>query len=134
MQHVPKHDHDGRQQREEEFSGIRDDKRKKKLKLAIISSIIIVTIIAAISYAIFSPGKYDEFAKCLTEKGAVMYGEDWCHNTQGQKAMFGKSFKYINYQVKPDLEIRPTWVIDGKSYQTVQSFQRLSALTGCKFN
>ena len=62
-----------------------------------------------------------------------MYGEDWCTNTQGQKAMFGKSFKYIDYQVKTDLRIRPTWVIDENTYETVQSFQRLSALTGCEY-
>ncbi|MBT6068886.1 hypothetical protein HOG48_03965 [Candidatus Peregrinibacteria bacterium] len=43
------------------------------------------------------PGEYDEFAQCLTENGAVMYGAEWCHNCQNQKEMFGKSFQYIDY-------------------------------------
>ncbi len=133
MQHVNKHDHSEHQQREEEFSKIKSEKRKKKLKWTMITLVVIIAIVGSISYAIFSPGKYDEFAKCLTEKGAVMYGEDWCQYTKGQKGMFGKSFKYINYHVKTDLRVRPTWVIDGETYEKVQSFERLSALTGCEY-
>jgi len=134
MQYKTKHDdHSEHQQREEEFNKIKEEKRKKKLKWAIISLVVIIVITGSIGYAVFSPGRYDEFAKCLTEKGAVMYGEDWCHYTQGQKAMFGKSFKYINYEQNPDLDIRPTWVIDGKTYERVQSFERLAHLTGCEF-
>ena len=120
------------EQREEEFK-LRKEKRarKKKKVIAIIIGFFLVFAVI-VSYAYFTPGKYDDFAKCLTEKGAVMYGEDWCQYTQGQKGMFGKSFKYINYKVKTDLNKRPTWVIDDKTYETVQSFQRLSALTGCE--
>jgi hypothetical protein len=46
--------------------------------------------------------------------------------------MFGKSFKYIHYEVNENLNKRPTWVINGKSYETVQSFERLASLTGCE--
>lgn len=112
---------------------LNDKNRRKKITYAIIIIVLIFFGYLILNY-IFSPGKYDEFAKCLTEKGAVMYGEDWCPYTQGQKTMFGKSFKYINYEVKTGLNLRPTWVIDGKTYERVQSFQRLSELTGCKFN
>lgn len=64
------------------------------------------------------PGEYDEFAQCLTENGAVMYGEDWCSNCQAQKRMFGKSFEYIDYAecgLTPErcagqmIEGYPTW-------------------------
>ncbi len=136
MQHVPKHNkevEEDNKQREEKLNLERKKKSHKKNKTIIISVVVLLVLVAAITYASFAPGKYDSFAKCLTEKGAVMYGEDWCENTNGQKAMFGKSFKYVNYEIKPDIRIRPTWVIDGKDYERVQSFQRLSALTGCKY-
>ena len=120
-------------QREERNRIQKEKGKKKKNKIIAIASVILLILASLITYAVISPGKYDEFAKCMTKKGAVMYGEDWCKYTQGQKAMFGKSFKYINYEVKTGLNLRPTWVIDGKSYETVQSFERLSALTGCKY-
>jgi hypothetical protein len=64
-----------------------------------------------------------------------MYGAiEWCKYTQGQAHMFGKSFQYINYQDAsklPGLKTSPTWVIDGKWYEKVQSFETLSSVTGC---
>lgn len=119
--------------KEERFRMTKERKAKKKRKITMITIIALVIIISSVIFWVSRPGKYDDFAKCLTEKGAVMYGEDWCQYTNAQKNMFGKSFKHINYEVKQNLNLRPTWVIDGKSYETVQSFQRLSQLTGCKF-
>ena len=46
---------------------------------------------------VFSPGKYDDFAICLAENGAKMYGTDWCSHCKDQKLLFGKSFKYVDY-------------------------------------
>lgn len=40
---------------------------------------------------------YDNFAKCLTEKGVKMYGAYWCSHCQNQKKAFGDSFKYVTY-------------------------------------
>jgi ABC-type lipoprotein release transport system permease subunit len=120
------------QLREERFRKEQEKRARKKRIILIASGGVALVIIALIVNSALSPGKYDEFAKCLTEKGAVMYGEDWCRYTNAQKAMFGKSFKYIKYVQKPDIKVRPTWVINGKTYETVQSFERLSALTGCK--
>ncbi len=120
-------------QREDKFQLEKEKKAKGRKKFIAIVFGVLIVLGMLITYTVASPGKYDDFAKCLAEKGAVMYGEDWCQYTQGQKAMFGKSFKYINYEVKPNLRIRPTWIIDGKTYEKVQSFERLSALTGCKF-
>lgn len=118
--------------REERFRKEKKIKEKKKRTIISIAAVILLIFGSLITYAQLTPGKYDSFAKCLTEKGVVMYGEDWCQYTQGQKGMFGKSFKYINYIQKPNLNVRPTWIIDGKTYEKVQSFQRLSALTGCE--
>ena len=65
-----------------------------------------------------------------------MYGAmDWCKYTQAQKAMFGKSFKFINYHEFNELQgikKTPTWVINGAWHENVQPFDKLSALTGCK--
>ena len=80
------------------------------------------------------PGYYDNFAKCLSEKGAVMYGADFCQYSHAQKGMFGKSFKFINYKdfsKNPNVKTTPTWVINGRLIERVQSFDRLAELTGC---
>lgn len=105
---------------------------------------ITIVIISAIIYVITarapSPGKYDAFATCLTEKGVKMYGTDWCHFCQDQKKKFGKSFKYVDYincdtnQLECNsagVEGYPTWVIDGESYSGVQPLNYLSTLTEC---
>lgn len=113
--------------------------KSSKSKYYIIASVIGVIVLAVAAYSVYSinkPGEYDNFAKCLTEKGAVMYGAmSWCHFTQGQKAMFGKSFKYVNYHEfneLPGIKKTPTWVINGAWYENAQSFDKLAALTGCK--
>ena len=110
-----------------------------KSKYYVIASIIGVIILAAAAYSIYAinkPGQYDGFSKCLTEKGAVMYGAmDWCKYTQAQKAMFGKSFKFISYREfdeLPGIRKTPTWVINGAWHENVQPFDKLAALTGCK--
>ena len=43
------------------------------------------------------PGKYDQFATCLKDKGVTFYGAFWCPHCQAQKARFGKSQKYLPY-------------------------------------
>ena len=108
-------------------------------KYYIIGAVISLIILAMVAYSVYSInriGQYDNFAKCLTEKGAVMYGAmDWCKFTQAQKAMFGSSFKYITYHEfneLPGIKKTPTWVINGAWQENVQSFEKLSALTGCK--
>lgn len=113
---------------------------KKSSKNALLISIFAVVLIVAIAGASFSyinskkPAPLDEFAKCLTEKGAVMYGAYWCQYTQAQKRMFGNSMKFINYKDFTDnkeVKKTPTWFIDGEKYENVQSFDRLAAITGC---
>ena len=115
---------------------------KNRAKISKVYTIMIavgLVMLLIISYSVYSsvkPSQYDDFAKCLTDKGAIMYGAlDWCKYTQGQKAMFGKSFKYLNYHnfdELPGIKVTPTWVINGVRYEQVQSFEKLSSLTGCK--
>lgn len=89
---------------------------------------------------------YDEFAKCLNEKGAKMYGAYWCPHCQNQKEAFGESWKYVNYiecslpgdkgqtQECKDAGIEgyPTWVFaGGERVEGEASFKELSELTNC---
>ena len=129
-------EHEQRLEQQKEFQEQKEKSKKTKYYAA--GAVIIVLIIAGIAYSVYSmsrPGQYDSFAKCLTEKGAVMYGAmDWCKFTQAQKGMFGKSFKYVNYHDESELanlKTRPTWVINGQWYEKVQSFERLAEVTGC---
>ena len=117
-----------------------DNNNPKKSKYYVIAAVAGLLILIIASYSVYSlnkPSPYDDFAKCLTEKGAVMYGAlDWCKFTQAQKAMFGNSFKYVNYHEYQELtgiKKTPTWVINGQWYENTQSFEKLSAITGCKF-
>ncbi len=102
--------------------------------------IIIFGIIVVIFIIGCQKQNYDSFAKCLSEKGAVMYGADWCHNCKEQKDMFGKSFQYVNYvectekqKTCDDEGITgyPTWVINGEKKIGIQAFYKLASLTHC---
>ena len=73
---------------------------KKKLRnFGIFIVIIAIVILGGYALTIKNnlPGKYDDFAKCITENGAKMYGAWWCSHCKEQKQSFGKSFQYINY-------------------------------------
>ena len=127
------------EQKIEQQKQIQEQSKSSKSKYYIIASVLGVVILATAIYSIYSlnkQGPYDDFAKCLNDKGAVMYGAmDWCHFTQAQKAMFGSSFKYINYHEfneLPGIKKTPTWVINGAWHENVQSVDKLAALTGCK--
>ena len=113
---------------------------RRYIILAIIGAILIFSILLAKAY-MDKPGSYDEFAKCLTEKGAIIYGNDFCHYTSNQLGFFGKSKSYLNYIKcaeneglcnQKGIKITPTWEINGKMYKQVQTFETLSSITGCK--
>lgn len=111
----------------------------KRPRYYAIAAVIGVVVLATAAYFVFSfnkPGQYDNFAKCLSEKGAVMYGAmEWCKYTQAQKAMFGKSFRYVNYhdfEELPGIRKTPTWVINGAWHENVQPLEKLGALAGCR--
>lgn len=92
------------------------------------------------------PGKYDEFATCLKDKGAVFYGAFWCTHCQSQKKLFGASQKLLPYvecstadgqgqaQICKDKKITgyPTWVFaDGATLGGEISLQQLADKTSC---
>lgn len=96
-------------------------------KKFIIFIVIVIIIVAAGGYLLNrlpsgEPGKFDQLAQGLKEKGAKFYGAFWCTHCQSQKAAFGSSKKYLPYIEcsKPDnspmqvcldakIESYPTW-------------------------
>lgn len=122
----------------------------QRTKLIFIWSIVGVAIIAGIFFLVSTnskPGRLDEFAQCLKDKGAVFYGAFWCPHCQNQKAMFGKSAKLLPYvecstadgksqfQICKDKNIEgyPTWEFADNSRESGEvSLSRLSEKTGCK--
>lgn len=87
-------------------------------------------------------GSLDAFAKCLSEKGVVMYGAEWCPHCQNEKNTFGTSFQYVTYVECPQhpqkciersIQGYPTWIFyDGKRLEGEQGLQTLSQESGCK--
>ena len=89
----------------------------------------------------------DNFAKCLTEKGAVMYGTFWCPHCANVKKEFGESFRYIKYIecdprgdneqselcIEKGIEAYATFEFtDGSRLVGEPGFEELSSKTGCE--
>src|SRR3989344_4952723 len=121
-------------------------KKGTKYIIAIIAVSLIGLIIYQASSGPVEPGIYDDFAKCINEKGVVMYGAYWCSHCQEQKKRFGTSFQYVNYvecdprgdNGNPNLcdekgvKGYPTWIFsDGTRKEQVLSMDELSTATSC---
>jgi len=119
-----------------------------KKQVVLVISLVIVT---AFSFLVYSsatgPAKYDAFAKCLTENDVKFYGAFWCPSCADQKAMFGKSAKYLNYIEcsPPDrrgqtpacaeagIESYPTCEFQNGERRTgVVPLEQLNLLSGCE--
>ena len=129
---------------------INQEKNKKLVKKILTYSIIIIVIAILIYIPVNNskkPGKYDDFAKCLTEKDIKMYGAYWCPACAKQKQIFGKSFNLVQYVEcgipgdktkqteicnKENIGSYPTWEINGAMYLQVQTFEALSKISGCE--
>ena len=123
----------------------------KKTRNWIIFILLIFIIVGGVYYFTnkeVEPGKYDEFAKCLTTNGAKMYGAFWCPHCQKEKEEFGKSWQYINYIEcsNPDrsqtqictaagVNSYPTWeFLDKSRLEGFISLQELAKKTNCTIN
>jgi uncharacterized membrane protein len=84
-------------------------------------------------------------AKHLNQVGAKFYGAFWCPHCQNQKQMFGKeAMEFVPYVEcsPPDrrgrtaaceaagIQSYPTWIINGQTYNGVQSLEKLAQVTG----
>jgi hypothetical protein len=90
-----------------------------------------------------NPDKLVNLAKCLTEKGTIMYGASWCGHCANQKAMFGDAFQYVTY-VECDttgkeacdaagVQAYPTWFINGEKQEGEIPLETLAGVTGCSY-
>lgn len=83
----------------------------------------------------------DNFAKCLADKKAVMYGNYNCPHCQNEKKAFGGSFRFILYIectqepkkcVDAGITKVPTWIFnEGEKLIGEQGLQKLSQKSGC---
>ncbi len=67
----------------------------------LIYSVIGILFIGGVAWLIMTPGKpskYDGFAQCVRDtKTVTFFGAFWCPHCQSQKALFGKSSKFLPY-------------------------------------
>lgn len=121
----------------------------KKVFFLIIGLLIlgtIATVLLRSSSTPPGPGKYDTFATCLKDKGAVFYGAFWCVHCQATKKLFGSSQKLLPYvecstadasaqlQACTDKKIEgyPTWEFaDGSRLTGEIPLQQLADKTSC---
>ena len=124
-----------------------------KIFLSVIVLLIVGTIITVLMQSTATPpgpGKYDTFAQCIKDSGAVFYGAFWCPHCQEQKKLFGSSAKFLpyvecstpdtkgQYQVCKDKNIKsyPTWMLKDGTTLPVEnsagvSLKTLSEKTSC---
>lgn len=56
-----------------------------------------IVFLAGCSSGGYPQGEIDALAKCITEKGGVMYGTFWCPKCAQVKKNFGGAMKYLTY-------------------------------------
>ncbi|MCC7574045.1 hypothetical protein KO361_00435 [Candidatus Woesearchaeota archaeon] len=109
--------------------------------LAVLIGTIVFIVAKPTSNVVAGEGELDEFAKCLTEQGAIFYGTEWCGFCQQQKTMFQESMQHINFIdcdqnrntcQQEGITGYPTWKINGQLYPGMQQLTRLSDISGCE--
>lgn len=85
--------------------------------------------------------KLDDFAKCLTDKGMIMYGAYWCQHCKNIKSLFSDSFQYVKYvectvetQTCTDKGVNgyPTFIFgDGSKIEGEAKLSDMAAKTSC---
>lgn len=125
-----------------------------KTKYLLASVVVAFVVLIALVFFSAKPAKggdYDEFAQCIADSGAKMYGAWWCSHCNNQKTEFGDSWKILESkegyvecststrtqtQVCKDAGITgyPTWrFADGTEQSGKLSFEFLAQKTGCSF-
>lgn len=123
--------------------------KRQKIFIGVIALVVIILIFVAVfsKEKVVGPGKYDQFAQCLGEKGATFYGAFWCPHCNAQKKLFGSSKSLLPYvecstpdgnaqtQVCIDKKIGgyPTWEFaDGsRPFSGEATLEQLAEKTGC---
>jgi glutaredoxin len=116
-----------------------------KIFIFIIILLILGTIISVSLRSKGTPlasSKYDTFATCLKEKGAIFYGSASCPHCKEQKKLFGESAKLLPYVecsgegtqncVEKEIKNVPTWEFaDGSRLLGKIPLAQLAEKTGC---
>ncbi len=125
------------------------NKRTKNLLIWAIFAIVVIVVVYFWVASQKSNPVLAAFAQCLTQRGAVMYGADWCSHCQQEKANFKDAWQYINYVECPanpqkcldaGIEGYPTWIfpstssgqVPGKKFVGYQGLEKLSQESGCQ--
>ena len=91
-------------------------------------------------------GPLDEFAHCVTDSGAYLYGTSWDLFAENQRLKFNRSvdiIKYINCDlpegklleicIEQGIEYTPTWILnDGEKVTGVHTLEEVAEMTGCE--
>jgi hypothetical protein len=132
-----------RRQQDRQGVGESGEKRRKYLTWG---GVLILLVAAYCAGWYYKNHEYDAFAKCLSARGAKMYGLYWCPHCIEQKEKFGASFRYVPYvecAIKGSSELQPQCKIAGaKLFPSWQfgtdppkegelSLEALSDKTGC---
>ncbi len=121
------------------------ENRKPKLRIIFYLLGLAVILFFVFKFVTYRPrvdtGALDEFARCLAQKSATMYGAYWCSVCKEEKKAFGISFRlvpYVECTAEPkkclDAGIKgyPTWIFpDGRKFEGIQGVERLSQESGC---
>lgn len=118
-----------------------------KKSFILISIFLALAVIIAARFFIWEKPKnsgtnqLDAFAQCLSKKGAIMYGADWCPYCQNEKKAFGDAFRFVSYIECPDNPKQclaagiigyPTWLFpDGRRFEGELGLQNLAKESGC---
>lgn len=117
-----------------------------KVHFGAIGAILTVLLVGFLVYVQAAPSKYDDFAQCINDSGAIFYGAFWCSHCQAQKALFGRAAGNLPYvecstadsqrqtAICQQKKIRgyPTWVYPDGSVQSGEvSLEELAEKTSC---
>jgi len=118
----------------------------EKLAIASVFSIFMVVLLfySLVATGFVSLGTVSteaaDLAACMAERNAVIYYSKLCSACSQQKAMFGEYFGLLksvdcadDRSTCEDAGVRyvPTWIINGKPYEGVQTLEKLAELTDC---
>jgi hypothetical protein len=109
--------------------------------------VLVLAVAGLFALALYGGGRetggpeLDAFAKCVADKGFVMYGAYWCSHCQNEKKQYGSSFKYIKY-VECTKEAErctaagiagfPTWISGaGEKFEGELGLDKMSEVSGC---
>ena len=110
----------------------------KKRSWVTITIIVAVIILAIVLINASKNGVSKETAMCIANN-SILYVQFGCHACEIQEDMFGENYQYLNVidcwferDKCEGIIYTPTWIINEKKYDEVQSIQKLKELTGCE--